>query len=105
MRRAALVDEHLDGRVLPHQRAGGARMVEMDVRQEELADIAEADALRASAPPAGCRAMVDGPGSMSATPDGALKDGRRNDLGMPEKVEIDVVKPGGKCGHGSGGRL
>ena len=41
MRRADLRDVHLQRRVLAHERAGGAGVVEVDVREEQMADVAE----------------------------------------------------------------
>ena len=47
MRRAALVNVDLDFRIQTNQGTGDARVIEMDVRQDDLPDIFERDALRA----------------------------------------------------------
>ena len=41
MRRADLGDVHLQRGVLPHERACGAGVVEVDVREKEVADVAQ----------------------------------------------------------------
>ena len=70
MRPAALVDEHLDRRVLLEKRARGSGMIEMDVGEQDLADVAIPMPLTREAV-AETRSVVEGPGSISATPDGA----------------------------------
>ena len=44
VRCADLRDVHLQRRVLAHERAGGAGVVEVDVREEQMADVAELEA-------------------------------------------------------------
>jgi hypothetical protein len=39
VRRADLGDVHLQARVLPHERARGARMVEVDVREQQVTQV------------------------------------------------------------------
>ncbi len=92
MRRAALVHEHLDRRVLTHERPGDARVVEMDVGQEQLADVGDADSL---APERGSQGVERGrrPRVDERHPARALQDGGRDDLGISKKVEVDVVDP------------
>ena len=40
---AALVDEHLDGRVLTDERPRDAGVIQMDVRQQDLRHVADLD--------------------------------------------------------------
>jgi hypothetical protein len=46
MTRAALVDEDLDVRVPARDRSGRARVIEMNMREEQLSHVAETDAAR-----------------------------------------------------------
>ena len=44
MRRADLGDMDLEVGVVPHERSGGTRMVEVDVAEEEMPDVGQGDA-------------------------------------------------------------
>ena len=74
VRRADLRDVNLQRRVLAHERARGAGMVEVDVREEQVPDVAELEASLAPAPPSepGCTASArsrraPSPSSVSTT--------------------------------------
>ena len=67
-------------------------MIEVDVRQQHLPHVADAHALALQ-----CRAQarssdVDGPGSISANAGRAVDDGRRDDPGVTQELEIDVIE-------------
>ena len=78
VRRAPLVDVDRDVRVLAQQRAGGAGVIEMDVRQQQRAHVGDRDAgpgeCRSQRFQARRRSRID-----QGDPGGALNDGGRDD--------------------------
>ena len=51
VRRPDLRDVHLEARVLAHERAGRARVVEVDVREQQVPQVGDLEALLARAAP------------------------------------------------------
>ena len=96
--RAALVDEHLDLGIRRQEQPGRARVIEMDVRQQQLTDVPNRYPLRARAfeepVERGRRAGVD-----DRHPVGALQDGAGDDAGPAQKIQIDVVHAAGENAH------
>ena len=68
VRRAAAVDDDVDVRMLFENQPDRSRVIQMDVRHEDLPDVLEADAL-ARQRRGELRIVVAGPGSTSATPE------------------------------------
>ena len=68
VRRADRRDVHLQRRVLAHEHAGGAGVVEVDVAEQQMADVGEREAVRRRARPSARRRVVDGPQSKIAGP-------------------------------------
>ena len=67
VRRADLRDVHLQARVLADEHARGAGVVEVDVREQQVADVGEREALLVE-PPLQRLEHEDGPQSKSAGP-------------------------------------
>ena len=96
MRRAALVDEHPDARVPAHDRAGGARVVEMNVREEHVRHVGEAQSLRLQAELERLQA-TRGTGVDERERAAAVHHAGRNGVRTAEKAEINPRETG--CEH------
>ena len=68
VRRADLRDVHLQARVLAHEHARGAGMVEVDVGEQQVADVARARGPRSASRAFSSGTQVVGPQSCSARP-------------------------------------
>ncbi len=87
------------GGILAKERARHACVIQMDVREENLADVADRDALSTEGLlQAGVGRRWSGIDQRNAG--GAVENGGRDDLRDAQKVQIDVVKSGGKRQHG-----
>ena len=99
VRRAAFVDKDVDRRIFADECSRRARVVEMDVRQQDLADIRDGHALapqrQLEVVERRRRARID-----QRDTRGAVKDDGRNDFRHPQEIEIDVIKSGSKGDHG-----
>ena len=95
VRRAAAVDDDLDVRVALDNGPHRARVIQVDVRHEDLAHVLEDDALagqrRGELRNRRRRPRVD-----ERDAGGAVQDRRGDDLRTAEEVEVDVVEP---CGE------
>ena len=93
VRCAAFVNKHLDCGILAYERTGDPGMIKMNVGQQNLANVANADAL-----PLQCR----GQGVVSRRrsgiderhPGGTMKDRGRDDLGRAKKIEVNIIESG-----------
>jgi hypothetical protein len=98
MARTALVHQHLDARVLLHERSGRAGMIEMDVREDHLPHVRDRHA-------PGEERLAEtgerrgGPGVDERHARGVVQDGRGDDALMAEELQIDVVETCGECRH------
>jgi hypothetical protein len=98
VRRAALVHEHADVRMLAHQRAGGAGMIEMDVRQQDRLNLARGHAARFEAVDqlrqAACRPGIDQRDAARA-----VERGGRNHQRRALKTQIYVAETWSENSH------
>jgi hypothetical protein len=89
MRRAALVDQHAQLRMTLEQRSGRPGVIEVDVREDDVRDVSESDALSDELAlehrQATGRTRVD-----QRYASGALDDGGGDCVGTAEKLEVDV---------------
>ena len=92
VRRAATVNEHLDVRMLLEDGADRPGVVEVNVRDQNLPDVAEADALflqrRGQVREGRRRPRID-----ERHTGGSVEDRGGDDLGTAEEVEVDVIEP------------
>jgi len=98
VRRAALMHEDVDVRVLLDDRADRSRVIEVNVRQQDLAHVFPPDPL----PAQGRRQRRHGrrrAGIHEGDAGRAVKDGGSDDLRTSEEVQVDVVDAGSKHGH------
>ena len=70
MRSAALVNEDLDVRMRLDERPDRARVIEMDVREQDLPHVVQPHARRGQVAASRLGRLVVGPGSISAAPPG-----------------------------------
>jgi hypothetical protein len=88
MRRATFVDVHVDVRMVRDDRAGCATVVEMDVRQQDGADVGHRDAVSRQPSlersPGRRRPRVD-----EDHPVRPAEDGRGDDGGVVEEVKVN----------------
>jgi hypothetical protein len=92
------VNDDLDVGKAFHDRAGCARVIEMNVGEEEMANVFETDPF----PRQLRRKVIDGSfgsGIDQRHAGRTVKDGGRNNLGPAEKCEINVVEAGSESGH------
>src|SRR5262245_35375883 len=98
MSRAPLMYEHFDVGVRLHQRTGRARVIQMDMGQQDATDVPDRYPLLSErlGERIECRgwARIDDGHTASI-----FEDGRRDDAGTPEKIEIDVIHAACKCAH------
>jgi len=98
MTRAALVHEHFDVRVLTGDRSRRARVIEVDMREQQLPHVAETDAAvverRCQRRHRRRRPRVE-----QRDAGRAVQDRRRDDLRASQEVEIEVVETCGERGH------
>jgi hypothetical protein len=89
------MDEHLDVRMPLEDRSGRSRVIEMDVRQEDLPDVLKADCLaferRLERLQGRRRARIDQRDARRP-----VKDSGGNQLTAAEELQIDVVEAGSK---------
>ena len=90
VRRAAFVHVHRRVRAFGDERAGGAGMVEVDVREQDRAHVGEREAARRQrrdeAPAASSRPRVDEGHALWA-----MQQHGRDDPALAEKLEIEIV--------------
>ena len=96
--RTALMHEHGDVRMLAHDRPCGTRVVQVNVRQHQVAHVAPSDAVRLQALLERTEArrwprVNDGDTAR------ALHNRRGDDVGSPEKPEVDPRKTMTQCVH------
>src|SRR5262249_1545126 len=93
MRLASLVDEYLDVWMTRDDRAGCPRVIEMDVREQQVRDIRQRDPLPAQlflqTIEAGCRSRIDERDLPRAS-----DDGRRDYMTTSEKMQIEITHTG-----------
>ncbi len=80
--------------MLADDRAGGARVVEVDVREEQVAEVAELEPALARARRAAGGSVVAGPQSKSAGPSRRLEQVDADRLRQAEEVEVDRLEHG-----------
>src|SRR6266850_6033902 len=99
---AALVDVYRDPRVPPDDRAGRSRMIEVDVREQEMRDVAEPETLRVETElehiKTGRRPRVN-----QRKAAGAARNGGRNHVGAASEFQVDPGEAGRKDGHSKRG--
>jgi hypothetical protein len=98
VRRAAFVDEHADVRMLAHQRASRAGMIEVDVRQQDRLDLARRHAAGFEAGDQVGQA-AGRPGIDQRDAAGAVEHGGRDHLRRALKTEIYVPQTWGENSH------
>ncbi len=98
VRRAFLVHEHAERRVGLHEGAGGARVVQMDVRQEKHAHVRQVDA-RLCECAAQYRQRARWTWIDERNAGRTMKNDRRNDARNAKKLQIKVRKAGRKRDH------
>jgi hypothetical protein len=101
VRRAALVHEDLDVRMSANDRPCRAGVIEMDVGQQDLANVCEAQTQ--SLQPEVERLETSGwPGVDERHACRRMDDGRRDGVGAPEKLQVDPGKSVREDSHGEG---
>ena len=98
VRRASLMYIHAQGRIRTNERAGRARVIEMNVRQENGPQVRDRDA-RAIELGSERRQGARRPGIDERGPAGTMEDDRRDDARHAEKVEIEIRQPRRECDH------
>jgi hypothetical protein len=92
------MDDHFDVRMLLDDRAGASGVIEVNMRHQDLAHVAETNPLLLERRrQRGDRRRRTGIDERDAGR--PMQDPRRDDLGPPEEVEIDVIEARGENRH------
>ena len=96
--RPALVHVDADARLFVHERPRGPRVVEVDVRQEDRADVANV-VPESAQPRSQGRQRRRWPGIDDRNAPVAVDHHRRDDLLDAEELDVDEADPGGEHAH------